>query len=199
MALSELPVFKRLSARVASVPVIGRLWTGLWEKPRRIERFAKFAIVGTIGAVVDFTVLNIMKIMFEQVELGAGWSLSMPVDDIQLGLANAISFSVAVLSNFTWNRLWTFPESRERSLGVQMLQFTIVNVLGLVINTVIVLVMNRYVFQLFLSDRLSYNLAKAIAIIVVLFWNFGVNLLWTYRGIEVGADPVARDGRDGRA
>jgi putative flippase GtrA len=30
---------------------------------------------------------------------------------------------------------------------------------------------------------LAFNLAKAIAIVVVLFWNFGANRLWTYRGL----------------
>ena len=28
------------------------------------------------------------------------------------------------------------------------------------------------------------NMAKAFATCVVLFWNFGVNRVWTYRGIE---------------
>jgi putative flippase GtrA len=189
-------LFVRLSAALAALPGFGRLWQQLWENPRRIERFTKFAIVGTIGAVVDFAVLNIMKLIFERMDLGSGWQLPMQVDDVQLAAANAISFSAAVLSNFTWNRVWTFPESRERPLVRQLIQFTMVNVLGLVINTVIVLVMNRYVFQLFLSERLSYNFAKAIAIIVVLFWNFGVNLLWTYRGIEVGAEPVGSETMD---
>jgi putative flippase GtrA len=40
------------------------------------------------------------------------------------------------------------------------------------------------VFQHFVSPRLSYNLAKAFAIGVVLFWNFGINRIWTYRGIK---------------
>ena len=44
--------------------------------------------------------------------------------------------------------------------------------------------MDTYVFSLFFSDRMSYNLAKAFAIGVVLFWNFGVNRIWTYKGIE---------------
>ena len=125
-----------------------------------------------------------MKVIFESIGLGVGWGGGMESHQIQLVAANAISFSTAVLSNFTWNRLWTFPESRERPLVSQLLQFTIVNVLGLVINTVILVVMDRYVFQLFLSERLSYNLAKALAIGVVLFWNFGINLVWTYRGID---------------
>jgi putative flippase GtrA len=178
------PRLGRLSAWVAGLPLLGRLWSGLLENPKRLERFIKFAIVGIIGAVVDFIVLNIMKTVFEAIGLGVGWNVSLEPHQIQLIVANAISFSAAVLSNFTWNRLWTFPESRERPVATQLVQFTIVNVLGLVINTVILVVLDQYVFQHFVHARLSYNLAKAIAIGVVLFWNFGVNSLWTYRGID---------------
>ena len=183
-AMQTHPRLSRFSAWVSKVPFVGRYWSNLLANPKRIERFGKFAIVGAIGAVVDFAVLNIMKILFESTGLGVGWSVSADPHQIQLVAANTISFSAAVLSNFTWNRLWTFPESRERPLLSQLVQFTIVNVLGLVINTVILVVMDRYVFQLFFSERLSYNLAKALAIGVVLFWNFGVNLIWTYRGID---------------
>jgi len=178
------PRLNRLSAWVSRLPLLGRYWTDLLANPKRIERFIKFAIVGAIGAVVDFMVLNIMKVVFESIGLGVGWAVSVEPHQIQLVAANAISFSAAVLSNFTWNRLWTFPESRERPLFSQLLQFTVVNVMGLVINTVILVVMDRYVFQLFFGERLSYNLAKALAIGVVLFWNFGINLIWTYRGID---------------
>jgi putative flippase GtrA len=149
-----------------------------------MERFVKFSIVGIIGSVVDFAVLNVMKALFEEVGLGTGWAVTMEPHQIQLVAANAISFTAAVVSNFTWNRLWTFPESRERPLGSQLVQYAIVNILGLGINTIVLLVMDQYVFQHVVSARLSYNLAKAIAIGVVLFWNFGVNRIWTYRGIE---------------
>jgi putative flippase GtrA len=149
-----------------------------------MERFVKFAIVGIIGSVVDFAVLNVMKAVFERVGLGVDWGTSMEPHQIQLVAANAISFTAAVVSNFTWNRLWTFPESRERPLGSQLVQYAIVNILGLGINTLVLLVMDQHVFQHAVSPRLSYNLAKAIAIGVVLFWNFGINRIWTYRGIE---------------
>ncbi len=152
--------------------------------PKELERFIKFAIVGAFGAVVDFIVLNIMKILFEHIGLGVGWHVGLDLQQIQLIAANSISFSTAVVSNFTWNRLWTFPESRERPVGSQLAQFAIVNVVGLVINTVILVLMDAHVFSHFVSARLSYNLAKAFAIGVVLFWNFGVNRIWTYKGIE---------------
>lgn len=183
-AIEAHPSLSRLSAWVEGLPLVGHLWGGLLDNPKRIERFVKFAIVGVIGAVVDFVVLNIMKTLFESIGLGVGWDVALEPHQIQLIAANAISFSAAVLSNFTWNRLWTFPESRERPLGTQLVQFTIVNVLGLIINTVILVVLDQYVFQNFFNARLSYNLAKAIAIGVVLFWNFGVNSIWTYRGID---------------
>jgi putative flippase GtrA len=174
----------RWSVWMGRLPLVGPIWTKLLSNPRELERFIKFAIVGAIGMVVDFAVLNIMKPIFESIGLGVGWDVPLGAHQIQLIAANIISFSAAVLSNFTWNRLWTFPESRERPLGGQLVQFAIVNVAGLAINTVLLVVMDRYVFQHFVSLRLSYNLAKAIAIGVVLFWNFGINRIWTYRGIE---------------
>jgi putative flippase GtrA len=183
-AIETNPRLSRWSAWVLGLPVVGRMWGKLLENPKRVERFVKFAIVGVIGAIVDFVVLNLLKVVFEAVGLGAGWNVSLEPHQIQLIVANAVSFSAAVLSNFTWNRLWTFPESRERPVVTQLVQFTIVNVLGLVINTVILVTMDQYVFQQLFDARLSYNLAKAVAIGVVLFWNFGVNSIWTYRGID---------------
>jgi putative flippase GtrA len=183
-AIDTHPRLSRWSAWLAALPGVGRLWTRLVSNPKELERFVKFAMVGIVGFMVDITILNVMKRVFEAAGLGMGWNVTMEPRQIQLAVANTISFSTAVLSNFTWNRLWTFPESRERRLAGQLVQFATVNVLGWGINTGLLLVMDRYVFQHFVSERLSYNLAKAVATIVVLFWNFGVNRVWTYGGIE---------------
>lgn len=181
-AIDRHPRLGRLSLWVGRLPAVGPVWRRLQAHPKEPERFFKFAIVGTIGAIVDFTVLNVMKAVFEHIGLGVGGSLDP--HEVQLVAANVISFSSAVLSNFTWNRLWTFPESRQRPIGSQLVQFALVNTVGLGINTLILVGMDRYVFQHWVSARLSYNLAKAFAIIVVLFWNFGINRIWTYRGIK---------------
>ena len=133
---------------------------------KELVRFVKFALVGTIGAMVDFSILNLMHKVFN-------WSLPA---------SKSLSFTCAVLSNFTWNRLWTFPESRERPIRTQLLQFALVNVIGLGIN-ILVLVNLAALFSHFIPDPFDYNLANAIAIIIVLFWNFGINRIWTYKGI----------------
>jgi putative flippase GtrA len=148
-------------------PLLARLLDLVYNNSKEVERFTKFAIVGTIGAVVDFSVLNLMHKVFH-------WSLLA---------SNSLSFTCAVLSNFTWNRLWTFPESRERPIRIQLPQFALVNVIGLGINN-LVLVNLAMLFGRFIPDPFDYNLAKAIAILIVLFWNFGINRVWTYRGIK---------------
>lgn len=137
-------------------------------RANRVEflRFLKFATVGAFGAVVDYTVLN----------------LGVQVLRLPLLIANAISFTVAVLSNFTWNRLWTYPESRSEPLLPQLGQFALVNLAGLGINELILFSLNPYVSRIW--PRWGYNLSKAVAIGIVLFWNFGVNRIWTYRKIK---------------
>jgi len=151
---------------------------------KELGRFVKFAVVGAIGTVVDFGILNLL---IQQVGLDKFW-------------ANTCSFTAAVISNFTWNRLWTFPESRQRPLVSQLGQFALVNLAGLVINQTIFLGLDKFVLGeagLLAAPvaglaglvgtthfTLAYNLAKAIAIIIVLFWNFGINRVWTYKGIE---------------
>lgn len=146
--------------------------------PKEISRFIKFAIVGAVGAIIDFTLLNISMYVIEDV---LGWNL-WPQINGNLLLANTISVSAAILSNFTWNRLWTFPESRSRKKRQQLPQFALVNFIGLIINNIIVLGVDALLVS-YIGEPWSYNIAKAIAIVIVLFWNFGVNRLWTYRGL----------------
>jgi putative flippase GtrA len=148
-------------------PSLSKLLLDIYTNQNERQRFLKFAIVGALGAAVDFGVLNLMH-------LGFGWT-----EDY----ANLLSVSCAILSNFTWNRLWSFPESRERPLHTQFGQFALVNLIGLGINQFVFLNSNAQIFTRFVGSPLNYNLAKATAIVVVLFWNFGANRIWTYRGI----------------
>jgi putative flippase GtrA len=141
--------------------------TNLYQtRPKELSRFVKFAIVGAVGAVIDFALLNLLRGVF-------GWPLL---------LANTVSVSVAILSNFTWNRLWTYPESRVHKKRIQLPKFALVNLMGLLINNLIVVGIDALLVS-YIGEPWSYNVAKAIAIMVVLFWNFGVNRLWTYRGL----------------
>ena len=153
-------------------------------KRREIVRFLKFCVVGVVGALIDFGLLNLL------VQL-AGFPKV---------IANACSFTVAVISNFIWNRLWVYPETRGEPLRKQFAQFALVNVAGLAINTAIFYASDRWLLGeagLLAGPAgalartigmahfdLAYNGAKAIATGVVLFWNFIVNRLWTFRHVR---------------
>jgi putative flippase GtrA len=135
-------------------------------RPKELSRFVKFSLVGAVGAIIDFGLLNLLRGYF-------GWPLFW---------ANTVSVGVAILSNFTWNRLWTYPESRTRKKRKQLPQFVLINLIGLMINNLIVVGLDAVLVP-YIGEPWSYNLAKAVAIGVVLFWNFGANRLWTYRGL----------------
>lgn len=148
------------------VPAFRRVIRRLSRNPAEVVHFIKFAMVGTLGAIIDFAILNLFILV-------VGWPKVW---------SNTISFSVAVMSNFTWNRLWNFPESRQRPLSTQLPQFAMVNVIGLGINQIVFLSLDLLIFTP-LFGVLGYNLAKAVAIVIVLFWNYGINRIWTYKGL----------------
>ncbi|HQE91324.1 MAG TPA: GtrA family protein [Anaerolineae bacterium] len=150
-----------------------------WTTNNRTEliRFGKFAVVGTIGAVVDFGILYLLHAVLH-------WHLA---------LSNTISFTCAVLSNFTWNRYWTYPDSRSKPIRTQLGQFFVVNIIGWAINTGILLALNvplttlagnlSFVATAETAHKIGYNAAKIIATGVVLFWNFFINRFWTYNDV----------------
>jgi putative flippase GtrA len=140
---------------------------------REVKRFLKFATVGVGGMVTHMTIFNILM-------------LGLHVDP---RLANAVGFCAAVVQNFTLNRRWTFPESRERHAGAQLGQFAIVSVIGLAINTAVFTVVSHLLEPFWnsvfsdpqVAHAIGNNFALASAILVVLFWNFSANRLWTFR------------------
>ena len=144
---------------------------------RERTRFIKFAIVGTVGALVDFGVANLLVFAFHA----------------SLLLAGTISFICAIFSNFTWNRLWTYPDSRSKSPLTQFIQFSVTSVLGLIIRVPILKFGEPLFYRFFKNlpfqlplltpDFLAKNFTLAIAIIIVMFWNFFVNRYWTYNDV----------------
>ncbi|MEM7331577.1 MAG: GtrA family protein [Chloroflexota bacterium] len=169
--------------------------------PKEAERFFKFAVVGAIGFVVDFGVLNLLLQPFANALSTGGWlntavsSISNNPPSLAEEFAGTISFICAILSNFLFNRFYTYPDSREKGLVSQFIQFSLVSVAGIVIRIPILLLTTTF-FQNMISRiaslepfafRLGANLALVLAVIIVMFWNFFVNRYWTYN--DVSSEP----------
>lgn len=145
--------------------------------PQERTRFLRFMAVGVIGAIVDFGVMNLLTRL-----------LSTP-----LVVAGTISFICAVISNFIWNRHWTYPDSRSRPIMRQLVMFFAVNVAGIAIRISILWLLEPPMltflqstsFRISLTpDFLAKNFTLAIAVSVVMLWNFFVNRYWTYNDVD---------------
>jgi putative flippase GtrA len=140
-------------------------------------RFLKFAFVGVMGAVVDFGVFNLLTGAFK----------------FEATPSSVVSFLLAVVSNFIWNRYWTYPDSRSKALSRQVFQFIIVSLIGLAIRTplfaflekLLVSLAGQYLPNAPLSPTfIGHNVSLATAIIVVMMWNFVANRYWTYNDVS---------------
>jgi putative flippase GtrA len=171
------------------VAVAGRFGS----KSKEVERFLKFAVVGSIGALVDFGTLFVLQA-----------TILPPINTASVALATTIAFCAAILSNFTWNRIWTYPDSRTRSARRQLAIFAFISAIGWLGRTawislaygplgtllmplaipVIHLLRPAYVPSDTGAAKLGTFAAMFIGVIVVMFWNFFANRIWTYNDVS---------------
>ena len=101
--------------------MITRIKTLAREKRQELDRFLKFCVVGTIGTIIDFGLLNLCYNVL-------GWPQV---------LSNIISTSAATVNNYTWSRFWVYPETKHQQGGKKFVQFVIVSIIAIGLNTLI--------------------------------------------------------------
>ena len=162
-------------------------------KSKEVERFLKFAVVGAIGFVVDLGTLIILQA-----------TVLPPTSTLNVVVATTIAFLAAILSNFIWNRFWTYPDSRTRSVRKQLIQFTFISVIGWLARTAwigaaylplgallmpLVQPLIQWQNPAFMPSetaeaKLGTVAAQIIGVVVVMFWNFFANRYWTYNDVD---------------
>jgi len=123
---------------------------------RNWQQLGKFCAVGAVGYAINLGVYD-----------------GLLHEGLHYLAAATCSFLVAVTSNYTWNRLWTFRDQRGH-LGVQGLRFLVVSVAALGANLVVLHLL------ISLGDVAKLS-AQAVAIVVVTPLNFVGNKLWSFR------------------
>ena len=112
------------------------------------KQIIKFGIVGVINTIIDFGLLNLLVAIFD-------WAVLW---------ANTVSFSVAVLNSFFFNKYWTF-RAREVNAYWQLGGFVLVAVIGLGLSDWLVYYFSEVALW-------HYNWAKLISVPIVFAWNF---------------------------
>ena len=181
-----------MSTSEQNTNIINRvIWTissRFGNKSKEVERFLKFAVVGTLGAIIDIGMLNLLQ------------STLLPPSGanelIHVRLATGTSFVAAVSSNFIWNRYWTYPDSRSRPIFLQLIQFFLVNITAVIFRLILVSLTYSSLGNLAQDilqneswdeetiNQIGTNIAQLISMGIAMFWNFFANRYWTYGDVE---------------
>jgi putative flippase GtrA len=133
---------------------IGRKLSIVWQA-------AKFLLVGTLNTFIDLGVLNLL-ILISGIASGGLYSAF-----------KGISFAIAVINSYFWNKFWTFKRSKTTAPGKEFLQFFIVSIVGLGINVGSAsLVVNVIGPQFGLTAEIWANIGAIIAALCGMTWNF---------------------------
>lgn len=123
-------------------------------KNPKIIRFIKFGTVGFIGYVVNASTLYLFT------KLGWGSTASW-----------GVSTELAIISNFTWNNLWTFKDQQIAGLGKivsKFIQFNLTSMGGLLIQTGVGVLTDR----LFKTSQYRQIVLPLTVLFLVLPYNY---------------------------
>lgn len=121
-------------------------------------QFTKFCLVGLTNIAADLSLLNLFILIFH----------------LNVYVSATISFLLVGFNSFYWNGKWTFNALDKNKIWHQFAKFMIFNSIGLLIN-------NGFMFFFISQHELNYNLAKLLATLFVLFWNFSTSKYWTFK------------------
>ena len=125
-----------------------------------IGRFTRFALVGGSGVIVNSVIFIAL----------ADWV------GIDYRLASPVATEIAILSNFTLNRLWTFSDAGPAPLRTRLWRYHLTAFGGFLVH---------YATLIALVDFQEWDkrLANLVGIAVGMAWNYIVNVKWAWRRI----------------
>jgi dolichol-phosphate mannosyltransferase len=137
------------------------------------QKFLKFGVVGGIGFVINFGLFRFFKVVFKDLP----YSIS-----IINWFANALAAEVAIISNFTWNNLWTFAKEKITSTGQLIHKFITFN-LSSVVTGIIIPSTFVSVLTYLLGDKWSsiYLIIGIFGITIPLNWILYNKVIWKKR------------------
>ncbi len=135
----------------------------------QLGRFLRFGLVGFSGVFVDMVVLYLLS---DPTTLA--WNLTR---------SKIIASELAIINNFLWNDSWTFGDISRSQRGnrtrlKRFIKFNVICLMGLILN---VLILNL----LYNAFGINRYVANLIAIVIVTFWNFWINLKLSWRVTDV--------------
>ena len=152
----------------------------LSQKISIIWQLAKFIVIGVLNTVVDLGFLSLLTFSAKSY-FGINTTDAFVASLTFYSLFKGLSFIVANINSYYWNKYWTFGENIKKSSS-EILQFFVVSILGFVIN----IATASYVFGSinpfggFNADQWGL-IGAAVGSIAGLLWNFIGYKLWVFK------------------
>jgi dolichol-phosphate mannosyltransferase len=132
--------------------------------PSWLRQFIKFAIVGGSGTLINLGVFSLIIFVYAK----AATTRPLLVEQV----ASGIAFCAAVVSNYYFNRRWTFRHSGP--VIAHFGRFFLVSCLGLVLNVFFYTALHSWA-------GLGEHLSELLAIACVMPVNFLGSKFWAFR------------------
>lgn len=146
-----------------------------------IRRFLKFGLIGVLNTLVDFVVFYFVNKL-----IGDGPALAAFGTVLLLGpyISNTISYIVANIHSFLWNKFWTFEKKDKltrREVGryiVTSCGFLVISSIGL---SIFMWVFRLPVFAGLIPEDLIPLAAKIPNTCVTMVYNYLMNKFWVFK------------------
>lgn len=152
------------------------------QKVAIVYQIAKFGLIGLLNTLVDIGTLALITLLFSSY-------FEISSTDALIGAVSfytfykAISFIVANISSYFWNKYWTFDQGEKKQTRSEFIQFFMVSLIGFSINVFVASV----VFKMILGSMTTLSegqlglLGAAAGSIAGLVWNFLGYKLWVFK------------------
>ena len=133
------------------------------------QKFLKFGVVGGFGFVVNVVGGKLFKGL-----------LTPQLDSVSLinGLANALAAEISIISNFTWNNLWTFSAEKITSPIKLFSKFLTFNISSIVTGILIPSVIIGLLTNLLGDHFFIYQVVAIFGLTIPLNWFVYNKLIW---------------------
>ncbi|MDD5463920.1 MAG: GtrA family protein [Candidatus Moranbacteria bacterium] len=165
-----------------TIPLGLRIAFLIGKKIKAVYQIYKFGIIGVSNTEVDLGVLALITLIFS-IYFGISSTTSLVGAISFYSLFKAISFIVANISSYFWNKYWTFDQGTKQQTKSEFIQFFAVSVVGFLINVFVA----SFVFKVVLGSLINLTdgqlglIGAAFGSIAGLAWNFIGYKLWVFK------------------
>lgn len=141
-----------------------------------VWQLAKFLVIGVMNTLVDIGVLALITILVATDVSHASESAWFSMASLVVtyySLYKAISFIIANINSFFWNKYWTFGSENRSRATHQFFQFFLVSLIGFAVNvTIASVVFGSLSAAGALTIAQAGLVGAAMGSIIGLVWNF---------------------------